>query len=161
MRPSKFDSYMLAIAELTATMSKATKLKVGAVFARDNRPLCTGWNGLIENSPDDSCEVLVPCSCLQSPSNHPIVTCPHCSGTGLILKTKPTVIHAEMNALRYMARAGISTEGATLYVTHAPCLNCAKHLAGIGLAGVIYRHDYKSSDGVNYLSLFIPVRKVP
>ena len=130
---------MLAIAELTATMSKATKLKVGAVFARDNRPLCTGWNGQLENSLDDSCETLI-------------------DGQ---LVTKPTVIHAEMNALRYMARAGISTEGATLYITHAPCLNCAKHLAGIGLAGVIYRHDYKSSDGVNYLSLFIPVRKVP
>ena len=132
---NKFDNYMLSIADLTASMSKATRLKVGAVFSRDNRPLCTGWNGVIEGSPDDSCEHLV---------NGQLVT-------------KPTVIHAEMNALRYMARAGIPTEGATLYLTHAPCIDCAKHLAGIGLSRIVYRHAYRSTEGIDYLRKFTSI----
>ena len=132
---NKFDNYMLSIADLTASMSKATRLKVGAVFARDNRPLCTGWNGVLEGSPDDSCEYLV---------NGQLVT-------------KPTVIHAEMNALRYMARAGIPTEGATLYLTHAPCIDCAKHLAGIGLSRIVYRHAYRSTEGIDYLRKFTSI----
>ena len=154
---NKFDNYMLSIADLTASMSKAARLKVGAVFSRDNRPLCTGWNGVLEGSPDDSCEDIVPCTCLQSPSNHPIATCPHCRGTGSVLRTKPTVIHAEMNALRYMARAGIPTEGATLYLTHAPCIDCAKHLAGIGLSRIVYRHAYRSTEGIDYLRKFTSI----
>ena len=129
---NKFDNYMLSIADLTASMSKATRLKVGAVFSRDNRPLCTGWNGVLEGLPDDSCEELI-------------------DGN---LVTKSTVIHAEMNALRYMARAGISTQGTTLYLTHAPCINCAKHLAGIGLARIVYRYSYRSTEGIDYLRAY-------
>ena len=117
---------MLGIAHLTALQSKAQRLKVGAVFSRDGRPLCTGWNGMLEGIADDSCELP--------------------DGT-----TKPSVIHAEMNALRYMARAGISTNGATLYITHAPCINCAKHLAGIGLEAVVYSHTYRSTEGIDFL----------
>lgn len=132
---NKFDNYMLSIADLTASMSKATRLKVGAVFSRDNRPLCTGWNGVLEGSPDDSCEELI-------------------DGQ---LVTKSTVIHAEMNALRYMARAGIPTEGATLYLTHAPCIDCAKHLAGIGLSRIVYRHAYRSTEGIDYLRKFTSI----
>ena len=132
---NKFDNYMLSIADLTASMSKATRLKVGAVFSRDNRPLCTGWNGVLEGLPDDSCEELI-------------------DGQ---LVTKPTVIHAEMNALRYMARAGIPTQDATLYLTHAPCINCAKHLAGIGLSRIVYRHAYRSTEGIDYLRKFTSI----
>ena len=132
---NKFDNYMLSIADLTASMSKATRLKVGAVFSRDNRPLCTGWNRVLEGLPDDSCEELI-------------------DGQ---LVTKSTVIHAEMNALRYMARAGIPTQGATLYLTHAPCTNCAKHLAGIGLSRIVYRHSYRSTEGIDYLRKFTSI----
>ena len=126
MRQSKLDTYMLGIAHLTALQSKAQRLQVGAVFARDGRPLCTGWNGILKGIADDSCELP--------------------DGT-----TKPSVIHAEMNALRYMARAGISTNGATLYITHAPCINCAKHLAGIGLTRLVYTALYRSSEGLDFL----------
>ena len=126
MTQHKLDTYMLGIAHLTALQSKAQRLQVGAVFSRDGRPLCTGWNGMLEGISDDSCELP--------------------DGT-----TKPSVIHAEMNALRYMARAGISTSGATLYITHAPCINCAKHLAGIGLERIVYTTLYRSSDGLDFL----------
>ena len=133
MQLSRIDTYMMSIAFLTASMSKARRLQVGAVFARDNRPLCTGWNGVLEGLSDDSCEELIS------------------TQDGLIYKTKPTVIHAEMNALRFMAKAGISTAGATLYITHAPCTNCAKHLAGIGLSRIVYARDYRSTEGIDFL----------
>ena len=131
----KLDIYMLRIALLTASMSKCTRLKVGAVFARDGRPLATGWNGLLEGSPDDCCEETI-------------------DG---VTRSKDLVIHAEMNALRYMARKGIPTEGATLYITHAPCINCAKHLAGIGLSRIVYIHDYRDSSGIEHLRTRVPV----
>lgn len=51
MQLSRIDTYMMSIAFLTASMSKAKRLQVGAVFARDNRPLCTGWNGVLEGYP--------------------------------------------------------------------------------------------------------------
>lgn len=127
MRQSKLDTYMLGIAHLTALQSKAQRLQVGAVFARDGRPLCTGWNGILEGLADDNCELP--------------------DGT-----SKPSVIHAEMNALRYMAKSGISTNEATLYITHAPCINCAKHLAGIGLTRIVYTTLYRSSEGLDFLS---------
>ena len=149
MHQSKLDSYMMKIAILTSQMSKCNRLKVGAVFERDGRPLCTGWNGLLEGIDDDCCEEEINCSC----SSIGVINeyCSRCNGTGKVLKSKEEVIHAEMNALRYMAKAGISTEGATLYITHAPCVNCAKHIAGLGLKKVIYNQDYKSLDGVNLL----------
>ena len=151
MTQHKLDTYMLGIAHLTALQSKAQRLKVGAVFSRDGRPLCTGWNGMLEGIADDSCETLHYCDCYMPEFDNGILTCPSCSGTGMIWKTKPSVIHAEMNALRYMARAGISTNGATLYITHAPCINCAKHLAGIGLTRLVYTTLYRSSEGLDFL----------
>jgi len=138
MKVQKIDQYLLAIAHLTARMSKCKRLQVGAVFARDGRPLATGWNGMLENSPDDCCEETI-------------------DG---VTRSKDLVIHAEMNALRYMAREGISTSGATLYITHAPCINCAKHLAGIGLVRVVYTHPYKDPRGINYLASRLLVQQL-
>jgi len=135
MQLQKLDRYMMAIAYLTADMSKCKRLQVGAVFARDGRPLATGWNGLLEGSPDDCCEETI----------------------DDITRSKDLVIHAEMNALRYMAMEGIPTKGATLYITHAPCINCAKHLAGIGLSKVIYAQDYRDSSGIDYLRTRLPI----
>ena len=136
MREQRNHQYMLRIAEITAEMSKCNRLKVGCVFEKDGRPLSTGWNGILEGVLDDCCEDL--------------------DG-----KTKDSVIHAEMNALRYMARAGISTQGTTLYITHAPCINCATHLAGLGLTKVIYKEDYKSLEGVDHLLLMgVDVQKI-
>ena len=134
MKSDKIDEYMLSIASLTASMSKCNRLKVGAVFARDGRPLATGWNGMLENSTDDCCE----------------------ETTNGVTKSKDLVIHAEMNALRYMAMEGIPTKGATLYITHAPCVNCAKHLAGIGLSKLVYRNVYRDPSGLEYLKTRIP-----
>lgn len=152
MNQQKLDKYMMEIAKLTASMSKATKLQVGAVFERDGRPLCTGWNGILEGIEDDSCEEEVGCSC--SSNGYINEYCSRCYGTGKVLKTKDELIHAEMNALRYMAKAGISTKDATLYITHSPCINCAKHIAGIGLKRIVYNEEYKSRDGIELLQRY-------
>lgn len=138
MQQQKVDLYIMAIASITASMSKCKRLQVGAVFVRDARPLATGWNGMLEGSNDDCCEETI-------------------NG---ITRSKDAVIHAEMNALRYMAREGISTKGATLYITHAPCINCAKHLAGIGLKEVVYKHTYRTTEGLDFLSQHINVRQL-
>lgn len=134
----RIDRYMMAIAHLTASMSKCKRLQVGAVFARNGRPLATGWNGMLEGSKDDCCEEVI-------------------NG---IERSKDLVIHAEMNALRYMAMQGIPTKGADLYITHAPCINCAKHLAGVGLSKIFYTYDYRDSTGIDYLKTLIPTIQV-
>lgn len=130
MNQQKIDNYMMRIAELTAEMSKCEKMQVGAVFAKDGRPIATGWNGKIEGAKDDCCEYQ-----LEDGS----------------LKTYDDVIHAEMNALRYMVREGLSSKGCTLYITHMPCINCSKHLSGIGLERIVYLNEYIDISGVNYL----------
>ena len=146
---------MMSIAELSANQSKARNLKVGAVFSKDGRPLCTGWNGLLEGITNDICEHKSVCSTCKGQRLITLISgldiCPICNGTGYTYKTKPEVIHAEMNALRYMAKAGISTNGTTLYITHSPCINCAKHLAGIGLKRLVYKTEYKDLTGVEFL----------
>ena len=126
---NKFDSYMLSIADLTASMSKATRLKVGAVFSRDNRPLCTGWNGVLEGLPDDSCEELI-------------------DGQ---LVTKSTVIHAENALLVKCAREGVSMLGSTVYVTLSCCEHCASMLTSAGVKRVVYLNEYRNSTGVDVL----------
>lgn len=67
------------------------------------------------------------------------------------LKTKPYVLHAEQNVIAYAARNGIPTEGATLYVTHSPCKECAKLIAQSGIVEVVYSKEYRDTEGINFL----------
>nr|DAX81620.1 MAG TPA: deoxycytidylate deaminase [Bacteriophage sp.] len=77
----------------------------------------------------------------------------------LTLKTKPYVLHAEQNVIAYAAKKGISVEGATLYITHSPCKECAKMIAQTGIKEVIYSIEYRDRSGIEFLSnLGIQVR---
>jgi dCMP deaminase len=67
------------------------------------------------------------------------------------LKTKPEVLHAEMNAIAKMLKAGFSSEGATAFVTHAPCIDCAKALHGAGIARLVYGQQYRDDTGIMFL----------
>ena len=67
------------------------------------------------------------------------------------LKTRPEVLHAETNAIAKIARSTNSSEGASLFVTHAPCIDCAKIIHQSGINSVYYRNAYRSEDGVNFL----------
>jgi dCMP deaminase len=67
------------------------------------------------------------------------------------LKTKPEVLHAESNALAKVARSTNSSEGSSIFVTHAPCLDCAKLIYQSGISSVYYRNSYRNDDGLNFL----------
>jgi dCMP deaminase len=66
-------------------------------------------------------------------------------------KTKPEVLHAETNAIAKVAKSTNSSDGAEMFITHAPCLECAKLIHQSGIVSVRYRNNYRSDDGVNFL----------
>jgi dCMP deaminase len=67
------------------------------------------------------------------------------------LKTRPEVLHAEMNALMKLAKSNRSGENAAIFITHAPCMECAKGIYSAGITEVFYRNEYRSNDGVYFL----------
>lgn len=115
---------LLDVATTVATWSTCSRLHVGAVLARDGRVLSTGYNG--------------------APAGRP-----HC----VHRDDRPcrTSVHAETNAVAFAARHGVSTTGAVLYLTHAPCLACAGLLINAGIAEVVYLDRYRSDEGVREL----------
>jgi dCMP deaminase len=128
MKP-KFIDYFMKVAELTATLSYAKRLQVGAVIVKGNQTIGTGYNGMPTDW-ENTCEVE-----LEDGS----------------LKTKQEVLHAETNAIAKVARSTVSSEGATLFCTHAPCIDCAKLIYQAGIETVYYKETYRSEDGLNFL----------
>lgn len=114
-----WDAYFLSIAQAVATRATCPRLSVGCVLVLDRQILSTGYNGSMRGTPhctDDGC-VIVGGSCVRT-------------------------IHAEANAIAQAAGNGVATKGATAYVTHRPCLACAKLLTNAGIARVSYAVDY-------------------
>lgn len=122
-------SYM-EIAKTVSHMSYAMRLKVGSVIVnlRNNRIVATGFNGTPRGFPNE-CEELI-------------------DG---VMVTKDCVIHAEQNALMSIARSTESTEDCAIFVTHSPCIQCAKLIQASGITHVYYHHDYRDPAGLNYL----------
>ena len=139
MKP-KFVKYYMNIAELTAKLSYAVRLNVGAVIVKGNQILATGYNGM-PSGWENVCEVIIP---EQIDSETRTITPSR-------LVSKPEVLHAERNALDKVAASNESTQGATLFVTHSPCLECAKSIYNTGISDVYYKHDYRSNDGIEFL----------
>ena len=122
-----------------AELSSARRLKVGAIIVKDNRIISIGYNGMPEGW-DNNCE--------------------HIQDDGT-LKTRPEVLHAEMNALGKLARSNESGDGAAMFITHSPCTECAKLIHVSGIRRVFYSEDYRSRDGITFLEQCgIPVSKV-
>lgn len=128
MKP-KFIDYFMKVAELTATLSYAKRLQVGAVIVKGNQTIGTGYNGM----PTDWENI---CEIEQDDGS---------------LKTKPEVLHAETNAIAKVAQSTESSQGATLFCTHAPCIDCAKLIYQAGIETVYYKETYRSEDGLNFL----------
>lgn len=128
MKP-KFIDYFMKVAELTATLSYAKRLQVGAVIVKGNQTIGTGYNGMPTDW-ENTCEIE------QEDGS---------------LKTKPEVLHAETNALAKVAQSTESSQGATLFCTHAPCIDCAKLIYQSGIETVYYQETYRSEDGLNFL----------
>ena len=134
----KFCNAYMKVAETFAELSSARRLHVGAIIVKDDRIISIGYNGM-PSGWDNNCEdVLTP-------------SLPYLQGDGPILKTKPEVLHAETNAIAKLAKSTESGDGAKLFVTHAPCLDCAKLVYQSGINSVYYRNSYRSDAGIAFL----------
>jgi dCMP deaminase len=129
----KFIDAHMKTAEVYAELSSAKRLHVGCVVVKDNTIIGIGYNGM-PSGWENECEELV------------FVT-----DQEAVLKTRPEVLHAETNALAKIARSTNSSDGATLFVTHAPCIDCAKLIYQSGINSVYYRNSYRDNDGINFL----------
>ena len=139
-------------AEVFAELSHARRLHVGAIIVKDDRIVSIGYNGMPAGW-DNNCE------------NTVYVLDEEVMGTDMIalgytqtetgnwvkLKTKPEVLHAETNALAKLAKSTESGNNATMFITHAPCLDCAKLIYQSGINSVFYRDAYRVEDGIQFL----------
>jgi dCMP deaminase len=74
------------------------------------------------------------------------------SDTKYELKSKPEVLHAESNAIAKLAKSPESGEGASIFITHSPCIDCAKLIYQSGIATVYYKNNYRSTQGIEFLT---------
>ncbi|MBQ2723907.1 MAG: dCMP deaminase family protein [Clostridia bacterium] len=127
---NKWDKRFMEMADTVGTWSSCFKddRHVGAVIVKNNRVLTTGYNGAPAGI--KSCKEKG--FCLRQQLNIP-------SGTRHELCY---AVHAEQNAIIQAARLGISLEGSTLYVTHQPCVICARMIINSGISRIVYRHGY-------------------
>lgn len=125
----------LRVAEEYSRLSHAERLKVGAIIVKDNRVISIGYNGTPAGW-DNKCEEVV-----RVFENGKEET-----------KTKPEVIHAEANAIAKLARSQESGQDAEMFITHAPCIECAKLIHTAGIKKVYYKNVYRNEEGVSFLN---------
>lgn len=119
------DMRYLRMAQIWAENSYCQRRKVGALVVKDQMIISDGYNGTpsgFENICEDSANV-----------------------------TKPYVLHAEANAITKLARSSNNSDGATLYVTASPCIECSKLIIQAGIKRVVYAEHYRLEDGINLL----------
>ena len=131
---AKFIQLYSDIALRVAELSWARRLKVGAIVVRDDRIISIGYNGMPAGW-DNNCE-------------DPIY---NVDDGSYQLKTKPEVLHAESNAIAKLAKSSESGLGADLFVTHSPCLDCAKLIYQSGIQTVYYHNHYRDDSGLKFL----------
>ena len=122
---AKFDSRYLEMAAIWAKNSYCKRRQVGALIVKDRMIISDGYNG--------------------TPAGFENI-CEDANGV-----TKPYVLHAEANAISKVAKSGNSSEGSTLYVTASPCLECSKLIIQAGIKRVVYRDEYRLTDGIDLL----------
>ena len=121
-------------AETFAELSHARRLHVGAIVVKDDRIISIGYNGMPAGW-DNNCEFEFV---------HPQTKVPE-------LVTNKEVLHAETNAIAKLAKSNESGLGATMFITHAPCLDCAKLIYQSGISSVLYRDTYRDWGGITFL----------
>lgn len=127
--------YFMSIAYITSVRSACSRLHVGCVLVKENRIISSGYNGFLPNAPHHSIIV----------NDHEVAT-----------------VHAEQNAVSDAAKRGVNINGATAYITHYPCLRCAKLLAASGISEIYYNCDYNNDPVVRKLldPLLISIKKI-
>jgi len=124
-KQTELDKRYIRMAMIWADNSYCVRRKVGALIVKDKMIISDGYNGTpsgFENICEDE--------------NH---------------LTKPYVLHAEANAITKIARSNNSSDGSTMYVTAAPCIECAKLIIQAGIKRVVYSDKYRLEDGINLL----------
>ena len=121
-------------AQTFAALSSARRLQVGAIVVKDDRIISIGYNGMPAGW-DNNCEDEISYPDTES----------------ITLKTKPEVLHAESNAIAKLAKSTESGDGAVLFVTYSPCLDCAKLIYQSGISSVYYNKDYRDDTGIKFL----------
>ncbi len=119
------DRRYLRMSRIWAENSYCRRRKVGAILVKDGMIISDGFNGTpagFENVCEDEAGI-----------------------------TKPYVLHAEANAITKVARSNNSSQGATLYVTASPCLECSKLIIQAGIRRVVYNEEYRLADGIDLL----------
>lgn len=124
MKQKLINAYM-ETAEIFSKLSTANRLKVGAILVKDQRIISIGYNG----TPEGWCNIC------EDEHN----------------KTLPEVIHSEMNCINKLAKSNESGEGSTMFVTHSPCMECAKSIYGAGIKKVYYKNYYRDDAGIEFL----------
>lgn len=127
MKYNKYDAVHMATAQLYANESHCPRTKVGCVVVTDTGAVFPGLNGMPPGGPNDW----------------------DYSPTG-----NPEVIHAELQALGKMLEQGVSAKGATIYLTHSPCLECAKLLVRAKVSRLVYKERYRITTGLDYLEKY-------
>jgi dCMP deaminase len=149
----------LDVAVRYSKLSKARRLQVGAIVVKDNRIISIGYNGM-PSGWDNNCEDKVFASTegwMDPPeifAKFPYEETSDEDGSVIgryRLVTKPEVLHAESNAIAKLARSNDSGEGADLFVTHSPCIECAKLIHQSGIGRVYYGQDYRDNAGIDFL----------
>ena len=142
MKSKHITAYMKT-AEIFAECSTAKRAKVGAIIVKDDRIISIGYNGM-PSGWDNNCENEVGVH-----KGKPV------------LKTKPQVLHAEMNAISKVARSSESSQDAVMFLTHAPCHDCAKMIYQSGISSVYYRTAYRDNSGIEFLEQCnIPIKQI-
>jgi dCMP deaminase len=147
MKEKYLESYM-GVAEIFARQSSAKRLQVGAIVVKDDRIISIGYNGM-PSGWDNNCEDRI----YANEWTFDSVDWQYKDETGhpYNLKTKPEVLHAEMNAIAKLARSNESGLNSTMFITHAPCIECAKLIYQSGIKKVFYKNEYRSQDGIDFL----------
>ena len=158
MKPKIIKAHMKT-AENYAQLSTARRLHVGSIIVKDDRIISIGYNGM-PSGWDNTCEdkVYDPGAGGWLDPDEFAAKYPfeewHEQSQRMVrygLKTKPEVLHAEANAIAKVARSPESAENAVLFVTHSPCIECAKLIYQSGIKQVFYRDNYRSDAGVDFL----------
>ena len=131
-----WDEYFMSIALLASQRSPCQRLHVGSTIVKDNRLISMGYNGFIPGAPHIS----------RVKDDH-----------------EQSIIHSEVNAIADCAKRGTSLQGAKIYVTHYPCINCFRSIAACGIKEIIFLHDYKNDEMVQQLAddSQIRIQKLP
>lgn len=144
----KFKKAYMQTAKIFAELSHARRLHVGAIVVKDDRIISIGYNGMPAGW-DNDCEDRVYATewsvdntewQYEDESGHPYN-----------LKTKPEVLHAESNAIAKLAKSAESGLGADIFITHAPCMECAKLIYQSGIRRVYYNEAYRDDAGIRFL----------